>query len=44
MKRIADQFRTHEVSNQPSPLADYNAFTSDIALMEANMRNGRLAN
>jgi putative acyl-CoA dehydrogenase len=35
MTRIADQFRTHEVSNQPSPLCDYNAFTTDTALMEA---------
>jgi putative acyl-CoA dehydrogenase len=35
MTRIADQFRTHEVSNQPSPLSDYNAFTTDVALMEA---------
>jgi len=31
---------THEVTNQPSPLADYNLFTSDRALTEAVIREG----
>ncbi len=31
---------THEVLNQPSPLADYNLYTSDRALQEAVAANG----
>ena len=32
--------RTHEVVNQPPPLADYNAFEADAALREALEREG----
>jgi putative acyl-CoA dehydrogenase len=32
--------RTHEVLNQPPPLADYNAFDADNALREALIREG----
>ncbi|MES1952280.1 acyl-CoA dehydrogenase [Salinisphaera sp. S4-8] len=32
--------RTHDVTNQPPPLVDYNAYSSDIALMEAVHREG----
>jgi putative acyl-CoA dehydrogenase len=31
---------THEVSNQPPPLADYNVFTADTPLVEAVRREG----
>ncbi len=31
---------THEVSNQPPPLTDYNLFTADAALVEAVRREG----
>lgn len=31
---------THEVTNQPPPLADYNAFDSDTALQQALQREG----
>ncbi|HEY1834765.1 MAG TPA: acyl-CoA dehydrogenase family protein [Solirubrobacteraceae bacterium] len=31
---------THEVTNQPPPLADYNAFEADVALAEALVREG----
>ena len=34
------RFRTHEVCNQPAPLAHYNAWTSDTALAEAVAREG----
>jgi putative acyl-CoA dehydrogenase len=42
MARYADDsgFRTHEVENQPPPLAPYNLYTSDAALREAVGRNG----
>lgn len=33
-------FTTHQVENQPVALADYNAFTTDIALQEALVSNG----
>lgn len=33
-------FETHEVVNQPPPLADYNLYTSDPALREAVAREG----
>ncbi|MFC3068488.1 isovaleryl-CoA dehydrogenase [Phenylobacterium soli] len=33
-------FATHEVCNQPPPLAGYNVFTSDLALGEAATREG----
>jgi putative acyl-CoA dehydrogenase len=33
-------FRTHEVFNQPPPLADYNLFATDRALVEAVAREG----
>jgi len=32
--------QTHEVFNQPPPLEDYNAFTSDAALAEGAQREG----
>jgi len=34
-RRAQDGYATHEVLNQPGSLADYNAFTSDQALVEA---------
>jgi putative acyl-CoA dehydrogenase len=36
----APGFTTHEVFNQPPPLADYNVFASDRALVEAVEREG----
>ena len=33
-------FQTHEVLNQPTPLADYDLFVSDRALAEATAREG----
>jgi putative acyl-CoA dehydrogenase len=36
----SDRFVTHEVSNQPPPLVDYNAFEADPALGEALRREG----
>ncbi len=33
-------FNTHEVTNQPPPLLDYNLFTTDRPLMEAVAREG----
>ncbi len=33
-------YKTHEVTNQPPPLRDYNVFTSDRALSEAVEREG----
>jgi len=41
-----DAFATHEVTNQPAPLEDYNLFTGDAALGDAlafNLPGGRLA-
>ena len=38
--RTGSEFRTHEVANQPSPLADYDLFASDRALAEAVAREG----
>jgi hypothetical protein len=35
LQRIADRFVTHEVTNQATPLADYNAYSTDTALIEA---------
>lgn len=35
-----NQFNTHEVNNQPFTLANYNAWLTDIALMEAVAREG----
>jgi putative acyl-CoA dehydrogenase len=37
---VESQFLTHEVQNQPQPLADYNVWTSDRALREAVEREG----
>ncbi|HEV7991053.1 MAG TPA: isovaleryl-CoA dehydrogenase [Gemmatimonadaceae bacterium] len=37
---IADRFRTHEVENQPPPLAPYDAYTTDVPLREALAREG----
>ncbi|MFN3513415.1 MAG: isovaleryl-CoA dehydrogenase [Phenylobacterium sp.] len=37
---FAEEFRTHEVFNQPPPLAGYNLFSSDRALTEAISREG----
>ncbi len=33
-------FATHDVTNQPPPLIDYNLFSSDQALHEAVLREG----
>ncbi len=35
-----NELATHEVTNQPPPLVDYNAFTSDRALQDALEREG----
>src|SRR5699024_1764732 len=40
MSQPANRFATHEVSNQPPPLADYNAYSSDPALVAAVAREG----
>lgn len=37
---LADQFRTHAVENQATPLGEYNAYDSDPALQEAVAREG----
>ncbi|MEO5814975.1 MAG: isovaleryl-CoA dehydrogenase [Gemmatimonadaceae bacterium] len=37
---IADRFVTHSVENQPPPLAPYDAFTTDLPLREALVREG----
>jgi putative acyl-CoA dehydrogenase len=37
---VADRFRTHEVENQPPPLAPYDAYASDVPLREALQREG----
>ncbi len=37
---VKNQFNTHEVNNQPTALANYNAWSTDIALMEAIAREG----
>ncbi len=34
------EFDTHEVTNQPTPLTDYNVFESDVTLSEALDREG----
>ena len=41
---VADRFGavTHEVTNQPSELVDYNLFSADVALQEAVGREGAL--
>lgn len=39
-EKPADQFVTHEVFNQSKPLADYNTFSTNLALMEAVERYG----
>lgn len=33
-------FQTHDVSNQSKPLANYNLFSTNIALQEAVVREG----
>ena len=33
-------YRTHEVSNQPPPLEDYNVFAADAVLVEGLKRWG----
>ena len=38
--RPRHNLRTHDVTNQPPPLVDYNAFTADTALVEAIHREG----
>ena len=38
--RPRHNLRTHDVTNQPPPLVDYNAFTADTALVEAIRREG----
>jgi len=37
---VADRFRTHDVENQPPPLAPYDAYATDVALREALAREG----
>ncbi|MFI5257502.1 MAG: isovaleryl-CoA dehydrogenase [Gemmatimonadales bacterium] len=37
---IADGFRTHDVENQPPPLAPYDAYATDLPLREALAREG----
>jgi putative acyl-CoA dehydrogenase len=37
---MASRFDTHEVFNQPPPLAGYSVFTADVALAEALEREG----
>ena len=37
---LAERFLTHTVTNQPEPLADYDAFATDPALQEALVREG----
>lgn len=37
---MMNQFNTHEVCNQPVALENYNAWQTDIALMEAVAREG----
>ena len=37
---VADHFRTHDVENQPAPLAPYDAYATDVALREALAREG----
>jgi len=37
---VADRFRTHDVENQPPPLAPYDAYATDVALREALVREG----
>jgi putative acyl-CoA dehydrogenase len=37
---ISDRFRTHDVENQPPPLAPYDAYGTDVALREALVREG----
>lgn len=37
---LADRFRTHDVDNQPPPLAPYDAWTTDVPLREAVVREG----
>ena len=37
---IVNQFKTHEVQNQPFALANYNAWETDTALKEAVAREG----
>jgi putative acyl-CoA dehydrogenase len=37
---IADRFRTHDVENQPPPLAPYDAYATDVALRESLAREG----
>ena len=37
---MASAFQTHEVRNQPPPLADYDVFGADRALVEALDREG----
>ncbi|MGD9705935.1 MAG: isovaleryl-CoA dehydrogenase [Acidimicrobiia bacterium] len=37
---MVSAFRTHEVTNQPPPLTDYNVFAADTALVDAVEREG----
>ncbi len=37
---LTDRFRTHDVDNQPPPLAPYDAYATDSALREALVREG----
>jgi putative acyl-CoA dehydrogenase len=37
---LSDRFRTHDVDNQPPPLAPYDAYATDVALREAVAREG----
>ena len=37
---LSDRFRTHDVENQPPPLAPYDAYATDLPLREALAREG----
>ena len=37
---LAQRFRTHQVDNQPAPLAPYDAYATDLPLREALAREG----
>ena len=37
---VAERFLTHDVENQPPPLAPYDAYATDVALREALAREG----
>ena len=40
MSQLADRFLTHRVENQPPPLVDFDAYATDLPLIEAVQRGG----